>query len=165
MIDKTDLDNVSTSLDCSETDEPMHYLFEIQLMTNQIVGHSTEQNRSNYNWMVKRQHVRRYLINYYAEHARLPVGPCNLGMTRPLNMEIGMIDLGAIRREIRADSENWNSMNVRSLKVIEDPHASSMDSDLETQMQDQSATTDPSKTILDLRRALTKRGKKLSLPP
>jgi hypothetical protein len=111
MDDEKDLDNPAPGLQCAATDAPMHYLFEIQLMTNQIVGSSTEEHRINRDWMVKSQHVRRYLINYYKEHAVLPTGRCYLGMTRPRNLDIGMVDLGAIRQKIRADSEKRNGMN------------------------------------------------------
>ena len=62
-------------------DAPMHYLFEIQLMTRQIVGGATEENRVSRDCVVKTQHVRRYLINDYKEHAVLPTGRRYLGMT------------------------------------------------------------------------------------
>ena len=65
MDDATEPDNPESGLACAATDAPMHYLFEIQLMTNQIVGSSTEENRINRDGMVKSQHVRRYLINHY----------------------------------------------------------------------------------------------------
>jgi hypothetical protein len=109
--DETDPDNRTSVLEGAAMDAPMHYLFEVQLMTNQIVGGATEENRISRDWMVKTQHVRRYLINYYKEHAVLPTGRRYLGMTRPRNLDIGMVDLGAIRQKIRADSEKRNGMN------------------------------------------------------
>lgn len=84
---------------------PMHYRFEIQLMTNRIVGKPPAGNHDDYAWMVKEQHVRRYLVNYHREHGVLPTGRRYLGMTRPLNIEVGMVDLGAIRKAIRANTE------------------------------------------------------------
>ena len=48
------------------------------------------------------QHLRRYMVNYYREHAELPTGRHYLGRTRPLNLEVGMINFDAIRSEIRA---------------------------------------------------------------
>jgi hypothetical protein len=80
----------------------MHYLFEIQLMTRQIVGKAPAENSADYAWMMKTQHVRRYLVNYYREHAVLPTGRRNLSMTRPMNLEVGMVDLGAIRQKIES---------------------------------------------------------------
>jgi hypothetical protein len=125
------------------------------------VGNSTEENRIKFDWMVKRQHVRRYLINYYAKHEVLPTGLCYLGMTRPLNLEIGMVDLGAIRQKIRADCVNWNGMNSESLEVIGDLPDYPMDSEVETGMQEQAEGRDPNETIFDLRQELTRRGKKI----
>jgi hypothetical protein len=158
---ETDPDNPAPGLECAATDVPMHYMFEIQLMTSQIVGNSTEEKRIKFDWMVKKQHVRSYLINYYAKHEVLPTGPCYLGMTRPLNLEIGMVDLGAIRQKIRADCVNWNGMNSESLEVIGDLPDYPMDSEVETGMQEQAEGKDPNETIFDLRQELTRRGKKI----
>ncbi len=59
MDDAINPDNSASVLECAATDASMHYLIEIQLMTNQIVGDSTEENRINTDWQVRRQHVRR----------------------------------------------------------------------------------------------------------
>jgi hypothetical protein len=158
---ETDPDNPAPGLEFAATDVPMHYMFEIQLMTNQNVGNSTEEKRIKFDWMAKKQHVRSYLINYYAKHEVLPTGPCYLGMTRPLNLEIGMVDLGAIRQKIRADCVNWNGMNSESLEVIGDLPDYPMDSEVETGMQEQAEGRDPNETIFDLRQELTRRGKKI----
>ena len=94
-------DEPTSGLGQELADSPIHYLFEIQLMTNQIVGKMTAENSADFAWVVKEQHVKRYLSNYYRKHTSLPTDRCYLGMTRPLNIEIGMVDLGAIRRKIR----------------------------------------------------------------
>lgn len=139
---------------------PMHYMIEIQLMTNQIVGDSSEENRIKYDRQVKRQHVRRYLLSYYKEHAALPTGRRYLGMTRPLNLEIGMVDLDAIRREIRADFEKRNGMNFESLAVIENLPDYPMNSEDATGLKKLAAGRDRNQTIFDLRHELSRRGKK-----
>ena len=158
MDDATDPDNPATGLACAATDAPMHYLFEIQLVTNQIVGRSTEENRINRDWMVKSQHVRRYLINYYREHAVLPTGRRYPGMTRARNLEIGMVDLAAIGQKIRADSEQWNGMNLESPQGIGDLADDPLNSEIETGMREQAAGKDLKKTIFVLRQELTSRG-------
>ena len=160
MDDAIDLKNCAPGLEGAAMDAPMHYLFEIQLMTRQIVGGATDENRVSRDWVVKTQHVRRYLINDYKEHAVLPTGRRYLGMTRPRNLEIGMVDLGAIRQRIRADSEHCNGMKAESLEEIDDP----LISEIETGLREQAAGKDPNKTIFDLRQALTRRGKKLNQP-
>jgi hypothetical protein len=160
MDDGTDPDNPAPVSEEAVAEVSMHHLFEIQLMTNQIVGDSTAENRINLDWVVKRQHVRRYLINYHREHAVLPTGRRYLGMTRPRNLEIGMVDLDAIRQQIRADSVIWNDMNFESLAVIEDALDYSVNSEIKTGMRLQSAGKDPSGSIFDLRQELARRGEK-----
>jgi hypothetical protein len=160
MDDETNSDNPVPGLECAAPDAPMHYQFEIQLMTNQIVGDSTEENRIKYDWMVKRQHVRRYLVNYYREHAVLPTDRRYLGMTRPLNLEIGMIDLGAIRQKVRSDSEKLNGLNVEIRQGIEDLAGGPVNSQIETELREQAVGKNPNNRIFDLRPALTRRGKK-----
>ncbi|MFC1560618.1 hypothetical protein ACFL3W_01610 [Pseudomonadota bacterium] len=93
-------------LDQDAAYSPIHYLFEIQLMTNQICGKPSAENSADFAWVVKQQHVKRYLLNYHRKHSTLPAGRCYLGMTRPLNLEVGVVDLGAIRRKIRAGAEH-----------------------------------------------------------
>ena len=116
MDDETDPNNPTPGV---EPDTPVHYLFEIQLITNQIVGEAPAEKRANYAWMVKTQHVRQYLVNHYREHAVLPTDRRNLGMTRPLNLEVGMVDFVAIRQKIRADSESRQGMNAKTSEDFE----------------------------------------------
>jgi hypothetical protein len=138
----------------------MHYLFEIQLMTEQIVGRATPENRADYSWMVKTQHVRRYLVNYYREHAVLPTGRHRLGMTRPLNLEVGMVDLDAIRQEIRADSEKWSGEKPDRAADIERAAACPLHTEIDAGAVEQAAGQQPGRVIFDLRQSLTGRGKK-----
>jgi hypothetical protein len=154
MDDETDPNNPTLGVEPGANAAPMHYLFEIQLMTKEIVGKPTAENRAEYAWMVKTQHVRRYLVNYYREHDVLPTGRRYLGMTRPLNLEIGMVDIGAIRQKIRADSETWNGLNVESPKTIEDVPGYPRHSEIEAGVRE------PARVIFDLRQALTRRGRK-----
>lgn len=139
---------------------PMHYLFEIQLITKEIVGKATAENRAEYAWMVKSQHVRRYLVNYYREYGVLPTGRRYLGMTRPLNLDMGMVDLGAIRQKIRADSEKWNGMHVDRPKDSEGLPGYSPHSEIMARARAQATGREPGKVIFDLRETRTRRGKK-----
>ena len=139
---------------------PMHYLFEIQLITKAIVGKATAENRAEYAWMVKSQHVRRYLVNYYREYGVLPTGRRYLGMTRPLNLDMGMVDLGAIRQKIRADSEKWNGINVDTPKDGEGLPGYSPHSEIMARARAQATGRESGKVIFDLRQTPTKRGKK-----
>ena len=157
MDDEAGLNNSTPG---AESDAPMHYLFEIQLMTNQIVGEAPAEDRANYAWMVKARHVRRYLVNYYREHAVLPMDRRYLGMTRPLNLEVGMVDLGAIRQKIRADSEKRHGINIENPKDSEDISDHPLHAEIEPGMRQQALVREPNQVVFDLRKALTKRGTK-----
>ena len=79
----------------------MHYLFEVKLLVNAILDEAPEADREGFRRDVRRQHVTRYLMGYYREHGRLPEGRQYLGMTRPLNLEVGMINFDQVRQRIR----------------------------------------------------------------
>ena len=79
----------------------MHYRFEITLIVNSILDQAELSIHNCFARDVMQQFLRRYIVNYYREHAELPTGRHYLGMTRPLNLEVGMIDFDAIRGEIR----------------------------------------------------------------
>ena len=160
MDNATDPNKPTPVLACGGTDTPMHYLFEIQFITNQVVGAATAENRTDFALKVKTQHVRRYLVKYYKKHAVLPTGRHYLGMTRPYNLEVGMVDFGAIRQKIRADSETWNHRNVESPENLEDLPDYLMHSEIETGMRGQAAGRESNKVVLDLRQELIRRGKK-----
>jgi len=132
MCDQTEADDLAIQSEGACSYEPMHFLFEIQLITNEIVGRTTAENSVDFSRKVKTQHVRRYLVNYYQKHAVLPVGRLYLGMTRPLNLEIGMVNFDAIRRKIRADSEQRKWMNFEKPQAVEDSPDMSLDSDVGT---------------------------------
>jgi len=157
MDDEADLNNSPAG---AEPDAPMHYLFEIQLMTNEIVGEAPAEGRANYAWMVKTQHVRRYLVHYYRDHAMLPMDRRYLGMTRPLNLEMGMVDLGAIRQKIRADSAKRLGMNSESPGSFEDFPDHPLRAEIKPGIPKQAAGREPNQVVFDLRKALTKRGDK-----
>jgi hypothetical protein len=86
----------------------MHYRFEIQLIISEIVADATAKQQNSFARQVARQHVKSYLEQYYKLHEKLPTGRHYLGMTRPLNLEIGMVNFDRIRRRIQADSEQSN---------------------------------------------------------
>jgi hypothetical protein len=65
-----------------------------------------------------------------------------------------MVDIGAIRQKIRADSETWNGLNVESPKTIEDVPGYPRHSEIEAGVRE------PARVIFDLRQALTRRGRK-----
>ena len=138
----------------------MHYRFEIQLMTNLIVGEAPAEKRANYAWMVKTRHVRRYLGNYYREHAVLPTDRRYLGMTRPLNVEVGMVDFDAIRQKIRAESDKRQGVNVKNPDAIEDALDYPQHSESKAGAQVQAAVQQPNQVIFDLRQTLKRLGKK-----
>ena len=80
----------------------MHYRFEIPLIVNSILDQAAPSLASSFARDVMQQHLRHYLANFYRERAMLPTGRHYLGMTRPLNLEVGMIDFDAIRQQICA---------------------------------------------------------------
>ena len=90
----------------------MHYRFEIQLIMAEIVANATANHQSSFARQVARQHVKSYLEQYYKLHERLPTGRHYLGMTRPLNLEIGMVNFDRIRRKIRRDCEATNDPQI-----------------------------------------------------
>ena len=83
----------------------MHHQFEIQLIVNTILADSLAGLRTDYDRDVVRQHLRRYLARYHREHGVLPSGRHYLGMTRPLHLEIGMIDFDRVRARIHAPAD------------------------------------------------------------
>ena len=85
----------------------MHYRFEIQLITSEVVADATARQQNSYARQVARQHVKSYLEQYYKLHGKLPSGRHYLGMTRPLNLEIGMVNFDRIRERIRTESERF----------------------------------------------------------
>jgi len=90
----------------------------------------------------------------------LPMDRRYLGMTRPLNLEVGMVDLGAIRQKIRADSEKRHGINIESPKDSEDISDHPLHAEIEPGMRQQALVREPNQVVFDLRKALTKRGTK-----
>ena len=80
----------------------MHHRFEIRLIVDAIVDAVPNEPRDSFSRKVMHQHVKRYLDHYHAEHGELPTDRRYLGMTRPLHLEIGMVDFAEVRRKIRS---------------------------------------------------------------
>ena len=87
----------------------MHYRFELQLILSEIVANATVENEGQFVKQVVRQHVKHYLERYHADHGDLPTGRRYPGMTRPLYLEIGMVDFDRIRDKIQADFESTST--------------------------------------------------------
>ena len=79
----------------------MHYRFEIPLIVAEVMADPVFIDHSEYGHEVIRDHLQRYLLNYYRQNTALPTGRCYLGMTRPLNIEIGMVDFDVVRGSLR----------------------------------------------------------------
>ena len=62
MDDATETNYLTPALIDGEGDAPMHYLFEIPLITNQVVGKATVENRADSAWKVKAQHESAWLF-------------------------------------------------------------------------------------------------------
>lgn len=164
MDNETDPDNPPAGSKRDAAEATMHYLFEVELIASEIVGHASEEPRSSFDRKVKKQHVRKYLLDYYKKHAVLPMGRHYLGMTRPGNVEIGMVDLDAIRSKIRADPEKPGVTDSASLAFVEAAPDYPADSETETGTRWQTAGREVDKTILDLRRERARRAKKPDRP-
>ena len=160
MDNETDPDKPPPGSEGNAVETPMHYLFEIELISNEIAGLASEEHRISFDRKVKKQHVRKYLLDYYRKHAVLPMGRHHLGMTRPGNVEIGMVDLGAIRSKIRAGSEKSKVTDSASLAFVEAGSDYPSDGESETGMRRQPEGRDANSTILDLRRKRAGRSKK-----
>ena len=160
MDNETNPNNTASDLEATSIDAPMHFMFEIQLLTTEIVGKSTEENRISVNWKMKRQHVRDYLINYYEKHGVLPVGCHDLGKTKSPDLKIGIVDFDAIRQKIRVDSENWKRMNFESPEAVEAFPDYPMNREIELGIREQAMGRDPNEAVFNLRQKLTRRLKK-----
>ena len=157
MDNKTNPNNLASALEAASFDAPMHFAFEILLLTTNIVGESSEENRICDAWKVKKQHVRDYLVNYHEKHGVLPVGCHDLGKTKSPELKIGVVDFDAIRKKIRVDSEYWKRMNFESPEDVEAFPFYPMNRELELGMREQSMGRDPNVAVFNLRQKLTRR--------
>jgi hypothetical protein len=90
----------------------MHYRFEIQLIICEILADPVHAGRDAYGLDVLEQHLRRYLYNFHRQNAVLPTGRRYLGMTRPLHIEIGMVDFDMIRAKIQTHTATHRGLGV-----------------------------------------------------
>ena len=148
----------------SEVEAPIHFVFEIHLLTTEIVGKQTEENRISAVWQLKKQCVRDYLIDYHEKHGVLPVGSLDLGKTKSPELEIGVVDFDAIRKKIRVESEYWARMNFESPEAVEAFPDYPMNREIDLGMREQSMGRDPNEAIFNLRQKLTRRLTKYSKP-
>jgi len=157
MDNETNPNNPASSLEATSFDAPMHFAFEILLLTTNIVGEATEENRICAAWKVKKQHVRDCLVNYHKKHGELPVGCLDLGKTKSPELEIGVVDFDAIRKKIRVDSEYWKRMNFESPETVEAFPYYPMNRELDLGMREQAMGRDPNVAVFNLRQKLTRR--------
>jgi hypothetical protein len=164
MDNETNPNNPASDLEATSIDAPMHFMFEIQLLTTEIVGKSTEENRISAVWQIIKQHVRDYLIDYHEKHGVLPVGSLDLGKTKSPELEIGVVDFDAIRQKLRVDTEKWKRMNYESPGDIEAFPDYPMHREIELGMREQAMGRDANEAVFNLRQKLTRRLTKYSKP-
>lgn len=85
---------------------PMHCRFEVNFIVDRILGGRPKVRILVIAWQDKREHIRRFLLDYYARYHRLPMGRHDLGSTPNFRLEVGFIDFGEVRREIRHDLQH-----------------------------------------------------------
>jgi hypothetical protein len=161
MDDETNPNHPAPELEHAASDAPMHFMFELQLMTYEIVGKPIEENRINVYWKVKRQHVREYLTGYYENHGVFPMGCHDLGHTKSRKLKVGVVDFDAIRQKIRVDTEKWKCMNFESPETIEAFPDYPLHREIELGMREQAMGRDANEAVYNLRQKLTRRLKKI----
>ncbi len=97
---------------------PMHGRFEINFIVNRITGRRPPVRILEIAWQDKREHIRRFLLDYLARYRRLPVGRHDLGCTTNFRLAVGVIDFDAVRRRVRDDLERRQSGWRRRLLSI-----------------------------------------------
>jgi hypothetical protein len=164
MDNETNPNNPANEFEATSFEAPIHFVFEIQLLTTEIVGKSIEEKRISAVWQTKKQHVRDYLIDYHEKHGVLPVGSLDLGKTKSPELEISVVDFDAIRKKIRVESEYWTRMNFESPEAVEAFPDYPMNKEIELGMREQSMGRDPNEAVFNLRQKLTRRLTKYSKP-
>jgi len=162
MDNETNPNNPASEFEATSFEAPIHFVFEIQLLTTEIVCKSTEENRISAAWQIKKQHVRDYLIHYQEKHGVLPVGRLDLGKTKSQKLEIGVVAFDAIRKKIRVESEYWKRMNFESPEAVEAFPDYPMNREIELGMREQAMGRDPNEAVFNLRQKLTRRLSKYS---
>ena len=64
-------------------------------------------------WHDKRQHVRRFLLDYYAKYRCLPSGRHDLGRTGVHHLSMGIIDFDRVRRKIQIEIDYRRQAGAR----------------------------------------------------
>ena len=164
MNNETNPNNPASQFEATSFEAPIHFVFEIQLLTTEIVGKSAEENRISAVWQIKKQHVRDYLVDYHEKHGVLPAGCLDLGKTKSPELEIGVVDFDAIRKKIRVESEYWKRMNFESPGDIEAFPDYPMHREIELGMREQAMGRDANEAVFNLRQKLTRRLTKYSKP-
>jgi hypothetical protein len=162
MDNETNPNNPASDFEATSFEAPIHFEFEIQLLTTEIVSKSTEEKRISAGWQTKKQHVRDYLIDYHEKHGVLPVGSLDLGHTASRNLKIGVVDFDAIRQKLLVDTEKWKRMNYESPGDIEAFPDYPMHREIELGMREQAMGRDANEAVFNLRQKLTRRLKKYS---
>ena len=97
----------------------MHCRFEINFLVDRIVGRRPPVRILEIGWQDKRQHIRRFLLDYYARRRRLPLGRHDLGLTAEHHLTVGVINFSAVRRELRDKIERRHrGRDIRILSFI-----------------------------------------------
>ncbi len=96
----------------------MHFRFEINLITNEILGPEPGIRILDIAWYDKQQHIHRYLEDYYREHRELPSGMHDLGTTEENHLGIGMIDFDAVREHVSLELSRKERRNLRSIHAF-----------------------------------------------
>jgi len=162
MDNETHPDTPSSAAEPAAVDAPMHFRFEMQLMTDEIVGQSIEENRVSAEWRDKRQHVTGYLTAYYEKHAVLPAGRHDMGSTESRNLEIGVIDFDSIRQKIRVDSTSRSELNYESPETIDAFPGYPLHREFELGLWEQAMGRNPNDAVYRLRQKLAGRLKPLN---
>ena len=80
-----------------ELDVPMHYKFEINLIIRQIIGPSPKGSAiRGWGWMARRKHLKDFLEEYHLKYKRIPTGIHDIGKTKALNIQMGIINFGDV---------------------------------------------------------------------
>ena len=83
----------------------MHCRFEVNFIVNRITGRRPTVRILEIAWQDKREHIREFLLDYYARHQCLPMGSHDLGSTPAFRLSVGIIDFGEVRHRVREDLE------------------------------------------------------------
>ena len=98
----------------------MHFRFEINLITREILGPEPRVKILSIAWYSKQRHIHQYLEDYYRQHKSLPSGSKDLGSTQGMQLSVGVVDFDTIRARIEAElrrKERRNSFSLHRFNV------------------------------------------------